>query len=298
MDDAPIENADEQTTEAAEAAGGIDLSPEGLQTFWENNSDMLLSYAASAIGAIIFLFIAFMVAGWARRVTTGSLKRAKVDVTLAKFLGTMARWGIIILALVAALGMFGIKTTSFVAIIGAAGLAIALSFQGALGNLAAGIMLLLFRPFTVGDVVSIGGTTGKVDEIGLTSTTLDTFDNRRIIVPNSDIFGATIENVSHHDHRRADIDVGCDYSADLDKTRVVLEKAANNVPGRMTEKDTQVVLTGLGGSSVDWQVRVWAPSADFLAVKQATIREVKIALDTAGIGIPFPQMDVHLDKLN
>jgi len=272
------------------------LSPDGIQSFWDNNSDMIVGYAASAAGALLFLIIAFVVAGWVRRVISGTLTRTGVDITLAKFLGTIARWGIVILALVAALGMFGVETTSFAAIIGAAGLAIALSFQGALGNLASGVMLLLFRPFKVGDVVNTGGQIGKVDEIGLTCTTLDTPDNRRIIIPNGAVFGATIENMSHHAERRADVEVGCDYSADLDKTREVLARAAESVPGRLTSRDVQVVLTGLGGSSVDWQVRVWAPAADFFPVKEAAIRAVKIALDDAGIGIPFPQMDVHMDQ--
>lgn len=285
----------DEAAAATDPLSSLDLSPEGIQAFWENNSEMIVSYAASAAGAIIFLFIAFIIAGWARRVTTGSLKRAKVDITLAKFLGVIVRWVIVILAIVASLRMFGIETTSFVAIIGAAGLAIALSFQGALSNLASGVMLLLFRPFKVGDVVSVGGNTGKVDEIGLTSTSMDTPDNRRIIVPNSDIFGATIENISHHMERRADVEVGIDYSADIDATRAVLQRAGESVEGRDPSKDVQVYLKGLGASSVDWVVRIWTTSADFWAVKERGVRAVKVHLDEAGIGIPFPQMDVHLD---
>ncbi len=111
------------------------------------------------------------------------------------------------------------------------------------------------------------------------------------------VFGTTIENVSHHSIRRADVDVGVDYTASVDRTRDVLERAASNVPGRSSERDIQVVLTGLGASSVDWQVRVWASKADFLSVKEATIRAVKTALDEAGIGIPFPQRDVHLYRV-
>jgi len=291
-------SAADQTNTAAESSAALDLSPEGIQAFWADNQDMIVAYVASAAGAIIFLFIAFIVAGWMKRLTTGSLRRAKVDETLARFLGTIARWIIVVLAIVAALGMFGIKTTSFVAIIGAAGLAIALSFQGALSNLASGVMLLLFRPFKVGDVVSVGGTTGKVDEIGLTSTTMDTPDNRRLILPNSDVFGATIENVSYHSERRADIEVGCDYSADIDATRAALQRAGESIEGRDTNKDVQVYLKGLGASSVDWVVRVWTTSADFWAVKERGVRAVKMHLDDAGIGIPFPQMDVHLNKLD
>jgi len=283
---------------AGAEGGGMDLSPEGLQSFWENNQDMIIGYAASAAGAIIFLFIAFIVAGWVRRATTGTMRKAKVDETLARFIGTIARWGIVILALVAALGMFGIKTTSFVAIIGAAGLAIALSFQGTLGSLAAGVMLLLFRPFKVGDVISTAGHTGKVDEIGLVATTLDTPDNRRIIIPNGAIFGSTIENISHHEERRVDVAVGCDYSADIDATRAALERAANSVEGRLADRDPQIVLGDLGDSSVNWTVRIWTTGAEFWGLKERATRAVKMHLDEAGIGIPFPQMDIHLNKLD
>lgn len=285
--------------ETTEAAGGLpDLSADGIQSFWEDNQDMIVSYAVSAAGAIVFLFIAFIVAGIVRRATTGTLRKAKVDETLARFLGTIARWGIVILALVAAMGMFGIKTTSFVAIIGAAGLAIALSFQGTLGSLAAGVMLLLFRPFKVGDFIKTAGEAGTVFEIGLVATALDTPDNRRVIIPNGAIFGSTIENVSHHEERRVDVGVGCDYSADIDKTREVLERAAQSVEGRLAHRDPQIVLGDLGDSSVNWTVRVWTSSADFWAVKERTTRAVKMHLDDAGIGIPFPQMDVHVNKLD
>jgi len=291
--DAAQNGAQDAANTAADA--GLDLSPEGIQSFWENNSDMIVSYAVSAIGALVFLFIAFIIAGWAKRATTGTLRKARTDETLALFLGTVARWAIVIMAFIAALGMFGVKTTSFVAVIGAAGLAIALAFQGALGNLASGVMLLLFRPFKVGDVVNVAGQSGKVIAIELTTTALDTFDNRRFIVPNGDVFGSVIENVSYHDERRVDVNVGCEYSADIDKTRETLSRAAESIENRLPDRETQVVLKELGGSSVDWQIRVWVKADDFWPTKEALTRAVKMHLDDAGIGIPFPQMDLHID---
>jgi small conductance mechanosensitive channel len=194
------------------------------------------------------------------------------------------------------LGIFGVETTSFAAVLAGAGLAIGMAFSGTLGSFAAGVMLLAFRPFKVGDVVTVAGVTGKVDQVGIFSTTLDTPDNRRFIIPNASITGSTIENISHHPVRRADVSVGTDYSADVDQTRAVLERVANELPGRLQDKDPQVVLVELGASSVDWQVRIWVDAADFWAVKEAATRAVKVALDEAGIGIPFPQMDVHLDQ--
>jgi small conductance mechanosensitive channel len=222
--------------------------------------------------------------------------RARIDATLSRFAAKASRWAILVLAVLGCLGLFGINVTTFAALIGAAGLAIGLAFQGTLGNLAAGVMLLVFRPFKVDDAVNVAGELGKVYEIGLFTTCLDTFDNRRIIIPNGQVFGSIIENISHHDVRRADVPVGVDYGAGIDETREVLTRAALSVPGRLTDREPQVVLSGLGASSVDWEVRVWAAAADFLAVKQATIRAVKTELDGAGIGIPFPQMDVHLDQ--
>ena len=156
-------------------------------------------------------------------------------------------------------------------------------------------MLLTFRPFKVGDVVSAGGTTGKVFEIGLFTTIFDTPDNRRIIVPNNEIFGGTIENVSHHATRRVAVSVGTDYGADIDKAREVMLAAAKATENVLGDPEPAVVLTGLGGSSIDWSVRVWVNAADYWGVMDALTRNVKVALDDAEIGIPFPQMDVHID---
>jgi small conductance mechanosensitive channel len=145
-------------------------------------------------------------------------------------------------------------------------------------------------------VINAAGVLGKVNCIELFTIAIDTFDNRRIIIPNSAVFGSTIENISHHPTRRADVDVGTDYTADIDRTREVLLAAAKSVEGGLEDPAPDVFLLGLGASSVDWSVRVWCSSGDFGAVKQATIRAVKKSLDDAGIGIPFPQMDVHLDS--
>lgn len=203
----------------------------------------------------------------------------------------------LVLIILACLSVFGVETTSFAAVLGSAGIAIGLALQGTLGNFASGIMLLMFRPFQVGDVVTIGGVTGKVNEIELFTTTLDTFDNRRFIIPNGSVFGSTIENISFHPQRRADVDVGVSYSADIDRTREILSQVAQNIPGILYNPEPAVLLLDLGDSSVNWSVRVWAPADQFFDVKQATTRAVKLALDDAGIGIPFPQMDVHVTKV-
>lgn len=256
---------------------------------------LAITYATRVVGVLVLLFIAMIVAGWVRRLVAKSLEKAKFDATLTKFFSNLARYAVLILAVLAALGVFGIETTSFAAVIGAAGLAIGLAFQGSLSNFAAGVMLLAFRPFKVGDYVNAAGQGGTVDSIELFTTRLITPDRRLIIVPNSSVFSNTIENVSYFDTRRVNVDVGTDYSADLQKTREVLEQVAKTVEGRIDEPASQVYLVGLGGSSIDWTVRVWVKSPDFWAVKERLTRDIKNALDAAEIGIPFPQQDVHLD---
>lgn len=257
-------------------------------------SEMVVDYGGRVVVALVVLFAGWMIAGWVGRVSRKALTRAKIDETLAKFLCKMARWVILLLVILACLSVFGVETTSFAAVLGSAGIAIGLAFQGTLGNFASGMMLLMFRPFQVGDVVTVNGITGKVDEIELFTTTLDTFDNRRFIIPNGAVFGTTIENITYHSRRRADVAVGVAYSADIDRTRNVLTEAAQNVPGALDDPGPAIILLDLGDSCVNWSVRVWAKSDEFGAVRQAATRAVKLALDEANIEIPFPQMDVHV----
>jgi len=263
-----------------------ELSPELQAT--------VVTWAVSVSKAIVLLIVVWVVGGQARRASLRGFEKAKFDVTLAKFFSSLIRWTILLLGMLAVLGIFGVETTSFAAVLAGAGLAIGMAFSGTLSSFASGVLLLTFRPFRVGDVVSVAGVTGKVDEIGMFTTTMDTPDNRRMIVPNSNIFGQTIENITFHPKRRVDVNVGTEYSADLRKTREVLEAAARAVEGRLPDDDIMVWLDSMGDSSINWQVRVWAPTPDWAAVRQALTRDVKYALDNAGIGIPFPQRDIHV----
>lgn len=273
-------------------------SPAAKATAWWLDWNNLLQhgelYAPKVIGALVLLFAAWVVSGWVSRLVYRSLKLAKIDETLARFATKFTWWGMLVLGLVGCLETFDVKTTSYAAAIGAVGFSIGLAFQGALGNFAAGIMLLVFRPYKVGDVIIVGGQTGKVDEIDLFSTTLDTPDNRRIMIPNGSIFGNTIENTSYHQTRRVEVAVGAGYAADIDQTYEVLMRAVCAVPGILSDPAPEVVLLELADSSVNWSVRAWSAAADFGLVKQRTIRAVKLAMDQAGIEIPFPQMDVNL----
>jgi len=258
---------------------------------------MVTDYALPAALVILVLIVAYFLGkGLGRALGAGVSKR--IDETLGKFLAKLVFYAVMIFAVLGVLGKFGISVASFAAVLAAAGFAIGLAFQGSLSNFAAGIMLLVFRPFKVGHVVTIAGVTAKVDEIELFTSSLDTFDNRRFIVPNSEIFGATIENISYHPERRVDVNVGVEYAADLDKTREVLGQACESLSDKMIQGENrgyQIYLLELGDSSVNWVVRFWTRAEDYWPVREQLTRAVKMHLDEAGLGIPFPQMDVHLD---
>ncbi len=259
----------------------------------KDTTPLALTYITRLGSAVLVLIGALILSGWARTATERGLKRIKFDETLTKFLATLTRWIVLLVAGLACLSIFGIETTSVAGILAGASLAVGLAFQGTLSNVSAGVMLLTFRPFKVGDVVSVAGQTGEVEEIGLFTTTMNTVDNQYIIVPNSAVFGATIVNITHNPTRRVDINVGCDYDADIDETRKVLEGCIKDIPTRDKDGDHQIFLVGLGGSSVDWQVRVFCATADYWDVYLETIRAIKNALDAAEIGIPYPNVVVH-----
>lgn len=264
------------------------------------NFDLVASYVTRAGGGLLFLIIGFMVAGWGKRVVRRAFDARNFDPTLGGFISSMVRYGIIAMTVLSCLSLFGIETTSFAAILGAAGLAVGLALQGTLGNLAAGLLLVGFRPFKIGDFIKTSGAAGTVEEITLFTTLLRTPDNRVIIVPNGPIFNGSIENVSAKPLRRVDVDVGVDYSADIDQTRAVLAKVWDGMPEVLGEgqapANPTAILTGLGASSVDYQLRVWCKAGDYWGVREKLLEKSKKELDAAGIGIPFPQMDVHLQK--
>ena len=262
------------------------------------DNPIVQTYVQPLIGFIAFVVVGWFAAGIVRRAIRRNLEKTKIDVTLTRFLSTVAYYIILIVALVAGLQKFGVSTASFAAVLGAAGLAIGLAFQGALSNFAAGLMLIVFRPFKVGDVIEAAGAKGKVYAIQLFTTEIDTPDNRRFILPNKDVFGSKIENVTYHDTRRCDVAVGTDYPADLGETRRVLTEAAESIEARLPDKDVVVYLDSLGDSSINWAVRIWTTTADYWDVREKLTHEIKTRLDDADIGIPYPQMDVHVDSLN
>jgi small conductance mechanosensitive channel len=264
------------------------------QQVLESLLPMITSYGLRFIGVLFAIWVSFVFAGWLQRRLTSTLLQRKFDQTLSIFFGNMLRWVIIAAAVLACLGVFGIETTSFAALIGAAGLAVGLAFQGTLSNFAAGVMLLVFRPFKVGDYIVAGGKEGTVAEISLFVTVLDTLDNRRVYVSNTAIGAGAIENFTEHPVRRVDIDVNIAGGQDIDATRIALEVAGASVPGRDPERGSEVFLKGFGGGMVQWQVRVWCAPAIYWDVWQATVRAVAYELGKTKIAMPTPAMNVSL----
>jgi small conductance mechanosensitive channel len=260
-------------------------------------SERLLHHGQQLLLVLVVIFAGWILAGVFARTVRISLEKAKLEATLTLFFTQAARWFVLLMTGLGVLSLFGVETTSLAAVIGAGSLAIGLAWQGALSNFAAGVMLLVFRPYRIGDTVNVNGTLGKVKELELFTTTLDTVDNRRFIVPNASIFGATIENLSHHQQRRVDVAVGVSYAADIDHTRIVLREAIASVPGVLSEPEPVIYLLELGTSTVNWSVRAWVPTQEFWPLRDQLTRAVKVHLDKAGIQIAFPQLHVHLEQV-
>ena len=260
----------------------------------------LAAMAGNATYLLAILFIGYLLSSWLGRVI-GNMVANKVDLTLGKFLTKAVRNILmVVVAMVILEQQFDINVAGFAAILAAAGFAVGMALQGTLGNFAAGVMLLVFRPFKVDDYIVVADAEGTVEEIDLFTTRLNSMDNRHVIVPNAEIFGAKLENYSRNPIRRVDVNVGAAYDADLDATREALTRAVNRVVAEMSTDakihapTPQVYLMELGASSVDWQLRIWCHPSKYWDVREELTAAAKQELDSANIGIPFPQMDVHV----
>ncbi len=270
------------------------LSKFDLTSTLESLTGLLSTWGLRVVGAIVFLIVGLMVAGLIRRWTRKGLARTQLDETLVPFFASLAYYAVLTFVGIAVLGLFGIPTTSFVAALGAAGLAIGLALQGSLSNLAAGVMLLIFRPFRVGDYVEAAGVDGTVEEIGLFASTLVTLDNTQIVTPNSEIWGATIKNFTAKETRRNDLVFGISYGDDIDRARESILAACRADSRVLSDPAPEVWVTGMGESSVDLLVVPWCHPDDYWALKFDLYQKVKEALEAGGSTIPFPQRDLHL----
>ncbi len=253
-----------------------------------------IEYGENILAAIVIWIIGSWLANRASRVAAKGMEKAKVDSTLRAFGSNLIRYAILIVAGLAILGRFGVETTSFVAVLGAAGFAIGLAMQGTLSSFSSGVLLLLFRPFKVGDVIDAAGTGGRVEELQLFTTILGLPDGSKIIVPNSQIYGSTIHNKSPGGERIAiAVTIGAAYDADLDLTRKTLTEYVNKIEG-VLEGTGHCVLVSLGASSVDWSVRCVVHPDDYWRVLEQVQDQGKKALDAVGIGIPYQTLDVNI----
>ena len=257
--------------------------------------DQLASYALDAVGALVILLVGWWIAGRAQYLVRRGLDRVpRIDDTLKPFLSLSVRYFVIVITFVAVLAEFGVQTTSIIAVLGAAGLAIGLALQGTLQNIAAGIMLLVLRPFRVGEHIDAGGVSGTVDAINLFTTDMTTYDGIYRSVPNAELWNRNILNYSRNPTRRLDIPVGIAYEDDVEQALDLLLSHLSQDARVLPDPGPQVLVTGLGDSSVDLTLRCWTSRTDFWSLRFELNKKVQLWLDAAGISIPFPQRDVHL----
>lgn len=257
---------------------------------------LAIAWGIKILGAVAIYIIGKWIAQVLTKLFRKMLERSNTDITLVKFLGDLVYFGLIVLVIIAALGTLGVNTTSFAAIIGAAGLAVGLALQGNIANFGAGVVILFLRPFKVGDFVEAGGAVGVVDTIGIFNTTFKTGDNRVIIVPNSNIIGGNITNYSREAVRRIDLVIGVGYEDDLKLVKSTLEEILNSHPKVLKDPAPAVALAELADSSVNFNVRPWVKSEDYWGVRSELLETIKTTFDEKGINIPYPQMDVHVDN--
>ena len=256
---------------------------------------IITTYGLDVVAAIVILIIGWIVAGWAGGFTRRSMaKTDKVDDMLAGFIAGLVKYTLLVFTVLAVLAQFGVQTTSFIAVIGAAGLAIGLALQGTLSNVAAGVMLQIFRPFKVGDFIEGGGVTGSVDTVSLFVTEMHTPDNVHIVVPNNQLWNTAIKNFSHHATRRVDFVFGIAYEDDINRASEIIQGQIDAESRALKDPESMIVVGELADSSVNLTVRVWCASGDYWGVKFDLTKAVKEALDGGGITIPYPQHTVHM----
>lgn len=269
---------------------------EEIKEFFSNADlvPMLTDWAIKIILALVIYVIGKWIAKRLTAVLTRLMTVKNADLTLINFIGNLVYAILLVAVILASLDTLGLPITSLVAVVGAAGLAVGLALKDSLGNFASGVMLVMFRPFVKGDVVEVAGVVGKVDEVRIFSTIMTTPDNKQIIIPNGQVSADTITNYTAHDQRRVDLVFGVGYDDDLKVAREVLTRICADHPKVLNEPATNIFVTNLGDSSVDFAVRPWANTADYWTVWGDLLEQGKLELEAAGCNIPYPQTDVHL----
>ena len=289
--------ADNGETAAAEALDVTEVIPKNLDQvgeLWVQVQDIFAVWGLKVIAAIAIFIIGRWVAKGVRSGVRRMMQKADTDPIVIGFVGSITYIALLAFVIIAALGQLGIQTTSFIAILGAAGLAIGLALQGSLANFAAGFLMIIFRPFKVGDFIEGAGVAGVVEAIQIFTTTLRTGDNKTIIIPNAKLSGDNIVNYSAKETRRVDMTVGVAYDANLSKVRDVLKDIISKEPRVHADPEPLIVVGELADNSVNFIVRVWTNTGDYWGVKFDMTETIKNRFDDEGIGIPFPQRDIHI----
>ncbi|MCG7585010.1 small-conductance mechanosensitive channel MscS [Photobacterium sp. OFAV2-7] len=266
-------------------------------TWVADNQELLIQYGVNILSALLILFIGNMITKGIANGVAKVLRKKDMDEAVVEFLHSLVRYLLFVIVLIAALGRIGVQTASVVAVIGAAGLAVGLALQGSLSNFAAGVLIVAFRPFKSGDFVEIGGVSGSVESIQVFSTILNTPDNKMVVVPNSSVIGGAITNYSRHATRRIDLVIGVSYDADLKHTKAVLTRVIEVEDRILKDPAPTIGVLTLADSSVNFAVRPWVKTEDYWGVYFDLLQAIKEELDKENIGIPYPQMDVHLNKI-
>jgi small conductance mechanosensitive channel len=266
----------------------------GVEEAIETAVELISNWGLQVLGAITLLIIgrwaAALVRGWTRR----ALDRSQIDASLAPFFSSLAYYLVLVVVGIAVLQLFGIETTSLVAVVGAASLAIGLALQGTLSNFAAGVMLLMFRPFKLGDYVEVGGSAGGVQEIGIFTTTLNTPDNVMVMIPNASVYGEVIKNYSANATRRIDLVMGISYGDDIEKAIEIISSIVSADERVHAEPAPTIAVAELGDNSVNLVVRPWCEGSDYWPLRFDLTRALKEGLEAGGCSIPYPQRDVHV----
>lgn len=258
-----------------------------------HNQTLIIEYAVNIAAALMTLLIGWFAASAVSGGMNRVMKSRNLDITIADFVANLVKYTILAFVIIAALSRIGVQTASFVAVIGAAGLAIGLALQGSLSNFAAGVLIIMFRPIKAGEFVEVAGTSGVVQTVQIFTTVLTTGDNKMVVVPNGSILNGTITNYSRMEMRRVDMTFGISYDADLRQAKTILGKLVEEEPRVLKDKDVLIAVSALADSSVNLVVRPWVKTADYWGVYFDFQEKVKLAFDEAGIEIPFPQMTVH-----
>jgi small conductance mechanosensitive channel len=273
-----------------------------MEQYFNDYMDVIVqwisTYSLKVVAAILILIVGKWLSQKVANVIAKLLEKNKVDVTLVGFLSNIIYYVLLIMVLIAAAGQLGINTTSFLTIVGAAGLAVGLALKDSLANFAAGVMLILFRPFKVNDVVNAGGVVGKVQSINIFNTIMTTPDNQKVIVPNNNITSGVITNITANDTRRVDLVVGISYSDNIKTAKDVLAEIVGNDSRVLKDPAPTIAVSELGDSSVNLVVRPWVKTGDYWDVFFSLTETIKTTFDEKGISIPFPQTDVHLFNEN